>query len=188
MWGTGSAECSGHGKAELMLRKEGVLRKETLVAVAIVIAVLVAGCTLGVEQPAEIGGGEETAQQKVSIGKLPVPRGVEITPNTPQFFQEALGKKKPIILLFYTEGDVVSSQLITEIQKAVDDPEYKGRFTIILLDTEDAEKSSRLAEEFGVNHVPQLALIDGRGTVQREYRGYVDSTTIKQALYDIIHQ
>jgi hypothetical protein len=172
-----------------VLRKEGVLRKEALVVVVIVTAVLMAGCTIGAEQPAEVGSGvEATTQQKIPVGKLPVPRGLEVTPNTPRFFKEALEKKKPIILLFYAEGDVVSSQLITEIQKAVSDPDYKGRFTLILLDTEDAEKSSRLAEEFGVNHVPQLALIDGQGTVQKEYRGYVDSTTIKQAMYSIINQ
>lgn len=188
MWGTGSAECSGHGKAELILRKEGALRKGALVAVAVVVTVLIAGCIVGGEQLAEVGEGGATTQQKIAVGKLPVPRGVEITPNTPQFFQEALGKKKPIILLFYAEGDIVSSQLITEVKKAVNESDYKGRFTIILLDIEDAEKSSRLAEEFGVNHVPQLALIDDQGTVQEEHRGYIDSMTIKQALYNIIHQ
>ncbi len=166
------------------------MRVKVVIALLILL-VVVAGCSQGTA-PAEKE--QQTSQTQVvptgsvAIGKLPVPRTLKVDKKTPLFLKQALERKEPIVILFYTQRDYVSSKVREELQNVLNDPTFSGKVIFLLLDTEEYEKTSRAAEMFKVNLLPHLAIIDDKGTVVAEYRGYVDSEVIKQALYNVLYQ
>lgn len=117
---------------------------------------------------------------------LPVPRTFQSNPQTPAWFQDALSKKKVILLEFYTKGDTTARKIRPEIQSVYE--KYSTDILLIILDTDEAEKSAALADQFGVSYTPHISVINKDGKVIREFRGYVDSKVLEQAVYDALHK
>ncbi len=192
----------GEGFSRVFLTRQGgaskwgkVLRKIVIGLLVVIVVLVITGC----------GGGEPTPSTEVtpsistspaggttatvSITKLEVPRKFTLSERTPTFFKEALEKKEPILLMFYSPTDIVSNKLREVVRKVNEDVDYQGKFILLLLDIDDIDKTFVLAEEFGVGDIPQLSILDAEGNVVREFRGeseYIDETLLKQVLYNII--
>lgn len=171
------------------------MKEKVLLVAALVGLVISAGCggggtTAPTGAPATPPAGtvKKATATPATIPRLEVPREYKVTEATPQFFKEALEKKTPIVLLFYTLDDNASNLVRTELKEAVSDPNYVDKVIYIALDIKDYEKSARLAEQFGVGFIPHLSFINAQGKVVKEYRGYVDTMVIKQNLYNLLQE
>lgn len=171
------------------------MKEKVLLAAALVSLVILVGCggggattPVGPTTVAPQGATQKTTVTPATVPRLEVPREFKVTEKTPRFFKEAIEKKTPIVLLFYTLDDTASNLVRTELKEAVSDPNYVGKVIYLALDIKDYEKSARLAAEFGVGLIPHLAFIDGQGRVVKEYRGYVDSAVIKQNLHNLLQE
>ncbi len=173
----------------------GIVKEKALLMVVLIGLVILAGCggggaTAPTGTPAVPPGGavSKATATPAAIPRLEVPREYKVTEKTPQFFKEAIEKKTPIAVLFYTLDDAASNLVRTELKEAISDPNYVDKIVYIALDIKDYEKSARLAEEFGVGLIPHLSFINAEGKVVKEYRGYVDSSVIKQNLYNLLQE
>jgi thiol-disulfide isomerase/thioredoxin len=135
---------------------------------------------------ATAAGATGTVPAALQKTALPVPRQVQPDNQTPSWFKDALAKKKVIMLEFYSKGDPASNKIRPEIQAVYE--KYSTDILLIILDTKEAEKSANLADQFGVSFTPQISIIDKDGKVIREFRGYVDSKVIDQAIYDALNR
>lgn len=129
---------------------------------------------------------------------LEVPRTFEIDENaTPQFFQDALKEKMPLVVIFYSD-DSISKEVLASVNQVYNDDKYSGvvKFLFLKIDDEEAsdqaldesEKSRReetieLAKEFGVGFVPHTAVLDRNGTVVFEKKGFFETKVFEQAVY-----
>ena len=171
------------------------MKEKVLLVAALVSLVILAGCggggttaPTGTPTPPAGGATQKTTATPATVPRLEVPREFKVTEKTPQFFKEAIEKKMPIVLLFYTLDDTASNFVRTELKEAVSDPNYADKIIYLALDIKDYEKSARLAEEFGVGLIPHLAFINAQGKVVKEYRGYVDNAIIKQNLHNLLEE
>lgn len=169
------------------------MRVKAVVAL-VILAIVIAGCGGGAKTPAKEEVKKEATQNEqspaaVSVeGKLPVPRELKVEKDTPKFLQEAIERKEPFVILFYVQEDYICDKVRQELREALDDPQFAEKVNVILLDTEDAEKTSKAAEMFKVSLLPHLAVIDSKGIVMAEFRGYVDKDVIKQSLYNVLYR
>ncbi len=169
------------------------MRVKAVVAL-VILAIVMAGCGGGAKTPAKEEAEKEPAQAQkapasVSVeGKLPVPRELKVDKDTPKFLREAIEQKEPFVILFYTQEDYICDNVRQELRKALEDPQFTDKVNVILLDTEDSEKTSKAAEMFKVSLLPHLAVIDSKGVVMAEFRGYVDKDVIKQSLYNVLYR
>lgn len=173
----------------------GIVKEKALLVVVLIGLVILAGCggggaTAPTGIPAAPPGGavSKATPTPAAIPRLEVPREYKVTEKTPQFFKEAIEKKTPIVVLFYTLDDTASNLVRTELKEAISDPNYVDKIVYIALDIKDHEKSARLAGEFGVGLIPHLSFVSAEGKVVKEYRGYVDSSVIKQNLYNLLQE
>ncbi len=170
------------------------MKEKALLAAVLVGLVTLAGCGGGGTTQTTSPGGvpgttiEKSTATPATVPRLEVPREYKVTEKTPQFFREAIEKKVPIVVLFYTLDDTASNLVRAELKEAVGDPNYVDKVVYIALDIKDYEKSARLAEEFGVGLIPHLSFISSDGKVVKEYRGYVDSSIIKQNLHNLLQE
>lgn len=160
--------------------------------VIVLLSTFVAGCGGGGATTGTTGttttasGATGTTPAALQKTALPVPRQVQPDAQTPLWFKDALAKKKVILIEFYSKGDPSSTKIRPEVQTVYE--KYSSDILLIILDTNEAEKSATLADQFGVSYTPQISIIDKDGKVVREFRGYVDSKVIDQAVYDALHR
>jgi hypothetical protein len=161
------------------------------VVTLVILAIVVAGCGGGGKTPAKEEKPAETKETTTAVaveGRLPVPRELKADKDTPRFLKEAIESNEPFLVLFYMQEDYISDKVRQELRDVLQDPQFAGKVNVILLDTEDSEKTSKAAEIFKVSLLPHLAIVDSKGVVMAEFRGYVDSDVIKQSLYNVLYR
>lgn len=165
------------------------------VAVVLILALILAGCGGGTEgTPAgttsTVSGTTATAAG-TATAQAPEPRptvpySFVVRQDTPNFFKEALKKKTPIFLVFYTDDDPTSQAVMQEVKSVYD--QYNGAADFMSLKVGENDEISRLAQQFRIGFVPYVAVINRSGTVIFEKNGYVDSKVLEQAVYNAVNK
>lgn len=116
---------------------------------------------------------------------IQLPQKFKVEKTTPKFMVEALQQKKPLIVFFYKQNDELSTIVKENIRKAMTMPQ-SSMVIFLALNIEKPEHISGLVDSLGVTSVPFLAFIDSEGTIVKEFSGYTDEKTLKQAIYDLV--
>lgn len=162
------------------------------VAFLIFAMVLLAGCAAGGNQAKETTGTPEGTKEQqgnttptVSLAKaIQLPKKFEADNTTPRFFKEALEKKKPLLVFFYTEGDSLSDSVRKSIKMIFEDSKY-SEVLFLALNIQKPEHVFGLIEPLGVNYTPFISLLNDEGIIVKQFRGYVDLKTLEQSLYEV---
>ncbi len=156
-----------------------------IVALVLVLALTSCGAAEPVsgESSASVGSTTVTAALQVV---LEVPRTFEISKNTPQFFQDALKKKEPLLVMFYSE-DAISEEVMRSVEALYKNEKYSGVVNFLLLEMDGGDEITELARDFGVGYIPFTAVLDRDGTVIFEKQGFIDEQFLEQALYSAVN-
>ena len=170
------------------------MKKVAVIVVAMILAVVVAGCGGGDPAATETSGtpvpGAVSATGTPPPAPEPdkvVPRAFEKTPTTPDFFVEALIKQMPIVVLFYGEDDI-SQDLLAETKKLNDDKYYGGGAVFLLMRIDENNQIKKLARDFSIGYIPYVAVLNRSGQIIFEKNGYVDDKVLEQAVYDAMNK
>ena len=167
--------------------------KKVVVVIAALFAVMVltscgAASTTSAEGTATPAAGTTAAGASAAATitpdmQLPVPRAFEVSAeNTPQFFQDALKQKKPLLVMFYAE-DGVSQQAMEAVETAYNNDKYAGVVDFLLLKQGDSDEITELARNFSVGYIPYTTVIDRNGQIIFEQTGFLDTKVLEQYLY-----
>ncbi|MFH0917453.1 MAG: hypothetical protein V1912_13545 [bacterium] len=163
--------------------------RSTLLAVLIVL-LLAATLSLG------CGGGDEVITTSSTIAVTPtLPPGgstgtvndllftsLTTTEDTPREYVEAVEQGRPVVLLFYVTGsadDASVLESLTRLQSAF------GDYVFLLYDYKTPSVYGDLSTLLKVSYPPELVLVDGTGTIQEIWNGYVDEGTLNQSLVNL---
>lgn len=174
-------------------------KSNTNVAIIVVLFLLIAiplsgcgGAPQSAEQVSQVALSTQTASQQQQQGPteppvkpLVLPVKFQVDKLTPRFMAEALEKQKPIIVFIYKENDPMSETVKLSLKSALESFD-SSKYIILALNSEKPEHISGLVESLGVTYVPFIAIIDGTGTIIKEYAGYVDELTLKQAVFNAV--
>lgn len=176
-------------------RNLGKVSKNAAVFAAIIVfALYLTGCggapsAEEISQKALAPAGQTTNASSQVTGpvrtplKLPAP--LKVDKSTPKFLSEALAKKQPILIFIYKYNDSLSEAVKENIKKALSLPEA-NKLIFMALDSEDPDQMTGIVDSLMVTSVPFVALIDEKGTIVKEFSGYVDEKTLMQAVYDLV--
>lgn len=164
-----------------------------LLAFTVIFASAVAGCGGGTpETKPAVDQSQNQDQQVQTTGTttplaepITLPKKFEVGKTTPEFFKEALERKRPIIVFFYSENDTASDSVRENIKLVADKPQYSD-VIILALNINKPEHVFGLIEPLGVTYAPFIAVIDDTGTIVKEFSGYVDEKSLEQAIYDVV--
>jgi hypothetical protein len=107
---------------------------------------------------------------------------LETTEDTPSEYVEAVKQGRPVVVLFYVTGSVDDAKVlenVTQLQQAFSD------YVFLLYDYKTASAYGNLSTLLKVNYPPELILVDGTGTVQEIWNGYIDEGTLNQSLVNL---
>lgn len=163
------------------------MKKVALVIVALVLIFALTSCgaatTASGESTSTPGA---TAAQAAAPRVLDVPREFKATENTPQFFQDALKEKEPLLVMFYSE-DAISQEVMQSVDELFQNEKYSGVVSFLLLKMNTEDEITELARDFAVGYIPFTAVLDRDGTVIFEKQGFVDGEVLEQALYSAVN-
>ena len=161
------------------------VKKVALLIVALVLVLALTSCGA-----ASTVSGESTATPEGSTTSTPaasvnqeIPRPFKVSENTPEYFQDALKTKEPLLVLFYGD-DVVSQEVAEAVSMLHDNQKYQGVVKFLLLKMDEDEETTGLARDFTIGYIPYVAILNGSGTIIFEKHGYFDTKVLKQALYN----
>lgn len=165
---------------------------------AVVIALFVSGCggggtetNTGANENQQGSNTQQTTQQTTVSATTPLaepitlPKKFEVDRTTPEFFKEALEKKRPLVVFFYSEEDTVSDMVRESIKNIAEKPQYSD-VIFLALNIKKPEHVFGLIKPLGVTYTPFVAVIDDTGTIVKEFSGYVDEKVLEQAVYDVV--
>lgn len=161
------------------------MKKVAAVIVALFAVMVLTSCGAATTASGEASStvaGETGAAAPSPVVALEVPRAFEVSQNTPQFFQDVLKQKEPILLMFYAE-DSISQEVMKAVQETYGNENYAGEVEFLLLKIDDSEEITELARDFAVGYIPFTAIVNRDGQVIFEKKGYVDTKVLEQALY-----
>ncbi len=178
------------------------MKKYAILSIILVLALALAGCGGESDVASESTTTTSTASTETSgeasatvaaagsdVNKAAeVPRPFEENKDTPVFFQDALKKNQPVLILFYGEDDL-SQEVLTEIKRVYDDPYYQGGTVFLFLNIDDAnDQTKKLAKEFSVGFIPYTAVVSRKKQITYEKNGYIDTKVVEQALYSAMNK
>ncbi len=164
------------------------MKKVAVVIVAMVFISVLTSCGA-----AETVSGESTSTPSTTTTVqaaiqrvLEVPREFEASANTPQFFQDALKEKEPLLVMFYAD-DAISQEVMESVDELFQNEKYAGVVNFLLLEMNGEDEITELARDFAVGYIPFTAVVDRDGTVIFEKAGFVDAEVREQALYSAVN-
>jgi hypothetical protein len=117
-------------------------------------------------------------------------QGAGLVDGLPGAYVAALGER-PVVVLFYAPGGVADEKVLTAVRELL--TSYSG-YTFLMYDYSVADAYGDLAKLLQIKALPQIVLIDRRGTIPdpdsaddrlRVWSGYVDKGTLNQALVNL---
>lgn len=175
------------------------MKKVVLVIVALILAIALTSCGAGSDTTADTqqASGENQAADQNTAGTTTnnaatpqtaakddkLPRKIEDLNETPQYFQDAVKDKEPILLMLYSK-DRTSQELMKDVKTLYEDEKYSGIVKFLILEMREDEETVDLARAFGVGYIPYTAIINREGKIVFEKTGFVDKEVLEQALYN----
>ncbi len=156
-----------------------------IVALVLVLALTSCGAASTVSGESTSTAGTTTATAAIQVD-LEIPRTFEASENTPQFFQDVLKEKEPLLVMFYAE-DVISQEVMRSIDALYRNEKYSGVVNFLLLEMDGEDEITELARDFAVGYIPFTAVLNRDGTVIFEKQGFVDEQVLEQALYSAVN-
>jgi hypothetical protein len=101
--------------------------------------------------------------------------------GTPEDVTGALGNR-PIVIFFYIAGNADDTSVLDTVNRL---RTSFDSYAFLLYDYKDPDAYGTLCQQLGVSYTPFLALIDGTGTLQNKFVGFVDEGTLNQALVNL---
>lgn len=100
-------------------------------------------------------------------------------PDTIKVMTDALATGKPILIDFWAAwcGPCQSQKpIIKELEAA-----YSDQVIFLEIDVDDSE-GSKLADEFKVEYIPDIVIINAKQEIAAHYNGFVDKRTLEQSI------
>ncbi len=164
------------------------MKKVAPLIVALVLVLALTSCgaaTTASGESTATASNEATVTAAIQV-VLEVPRAFEVSKNTPQFFQEALKEKEPLLVMFYSE-DTISQEVMRSVEALYQNEKYSGVVNFLLLKMDGGDEITELARDFAVGYIPFTAVLDRDGTVIFEKQGFIDEEFLEQALYSAVN-
>lgn len=163
------------------------MKKVALIIVALVLVLALTSCGAGTTASGESTSttGSTTVTAAIQV-VLEVPRAFQASENTPQFFQDALKEKEPLLVMFYAE-DAISQEVMRSIEALYENEKYAGVVNFLLLEMNGEDEVTELARDFNVGYIPFTAVLDRDGTVIFEKQGFIDERVLEQAIYSAVN-
>lgn len=107
---------------------------------------------------------------------------LEPTEDSPAEIAEAMEQAKPVVMLFYVPAGVDDQKVLENLTLLQSDfPEY----VFLLYDYSEPDEYGDLSLLLAVDYPPALILVDGTGTVDAVWNGYVDEGSLNQSLVNL---
>lgn len=106
--------------------------------------------------------------------------------DTPQFFVDAINKKQPMLVEFFSGSDAISASMTQNVSEV--QARYGGKALFILLDADNPQAYGSLSAQLPVQYVPQFFVFNKDSTIIRSFTGFVDKDRLDQALYDAVNR
>lgn len=163
----------------------------------LVVALLAVGCGGGEEEPSATttvgatipAGGASSGGGEAELTQIGPPDGERLTSNyvpttedTPAEFMNALGKARPVVVLFYVTGGTDDAAVIESLERL--EPSF-SRYDFLKYDYSLPDKYGDLTTLLNVSYPPELVLIDRSGIVRQVWTGYVDEGSLNQSLVNL---
>ncbi len=107
---------------------------------------------------------------------------LKTTEDTPEEYVEAVRASQPIAILFYVAAGVDDQRVLENIDSL--QSEFPG-YAFLLYDVADPEAYGDLSTLLKVDYPPAIILVDGTGTIDSVWNGYVDVGTLNQSLVNL---
>lgn len=104
------------------------------------------------------------------------------TEDTPAEYVEAVKAGQPVVLLFYVAAGVDDQRVLENVAGL--QPEFPD-YAFLIYDSADPEAYGDLSMLLRVDYPPALILVDGTGTIDAVWNGYVDVGTLNQSLVNL---
>lgn len=104
------------------------------------------------------------------------------TTITPPAFQTKLDARRPMLILFYDGGQLVTDDVRGEIDAVIAD--YRGLIDLVTFDVsgggdqQAAEAATMYAAELGVQSTPHVLIVDRNAFIIWQWKGFVDRGTL----------
>lgn len=114
----------------------------------------------------------------------PTPFPSFTTTTTPYAFQEKLDTRRPMLILFYDKGQVVTKDLRAEVDAAIE--AYRGLIDLVTFDVSGdgdvkaAEDATVYATELGVQSTPHVLIVDRDAFITWQWKGYVERGVLER--------
>jgi hypothetical protein len=107
-----------------------------------------------------------------------------VTTATPAIFTDKLDQGRPMIIVFYDDGQQITSTVLAEVDAVMQ--EYRGLIDLLTFsvsgDASDpnAQAAVTYASELGAASTPYILIVDSGGYITWRSKGYAEQAIIKR--------